>query len=252
MSKLLPLLLAAAALAGGCAPKSWDSEYDGAYDPMEKFNRSSYKVSKGLDNVVMKPAAGAYNRLPAPVRSGFRNFFHNLEEPGNIVNNALQKKGKGALNSTARFVFNTVFGLGGLLDVSSRMDLPRAPASFGQTIRGFGVNNTAYLYLPMTGPTTLADGVGAAADTFTRPQNYRIHVDAVNVINATEGLVKRADLLETTDLIEATALDEYLFVRDAYEDSRRHDTPTGMWKLTPTGLCGFFCTHSTITGAWGR
>ena len=42
MKNALSLLFAAALLAaGGCAPKNWNHEEDGPFDPFEGFNRLS-------------------------------------------------------------------------------------------------------------------------------------------------------------------------------------------------------------------
>lgn len=233
--KCAPLLLAAALLAGGCAPKNWNHEEDGAFDPFEPLNRQTYKLNKGLDTLVLRPLAKGYSNLPAPVRTGIGNFYRNLSEPGNALNNTLQRKGKGAIGATARFAFNTVLGLGGLVDVASHMDIPYQPAGFGQTLRGYGLSDTAYFYLPLLGPSTMADGIGTAVDGTTRPHAYVQNGQVRTGLSVLEGVHTRAELLQVTDLIESTALDEYLFTRDAYEDLRQQETPARVWGAEFTG-----------------
>lgn len=231
MKKSTPLLALALLLAAsGCAPKNWNTEEDGAFDPLEGINRETHKLNKGLDFLILKPAAKTYRFLvPDPLQAGVDNVINNLGEPANIANNALQKKGTAAIQSTARFAFNTVLGIGGLFDVASKMDLPRQEADLGQTLRGYGMKDTMYIVLPLLGPTTVADGIGFGGDSLLSPQQ---HIDDEATQKGVAGVSVvhiRASLLDETELADEIALDEYLFIRDAYEERRLSRVPTDLW-----------------------
>ena len=224
------IIAAALLLVSGCAPKSWDAEEEGAYDPLEPINRGSYKVHKFLDGVVLKPVAKAYDKSPDFVKTSVGNFYNNLGEPANMVNNALQQDILAATTSLARFGINSTFGLIGLFDVAATAtSLSHQPADFGQTLRGYGMDDTSYIFLPLLGPSSFADGVGNGVDIWLSPTTY-IDDDGTRVAIFGVGAVhRRAELLEATELAESAALDEYSFIRDAYEDQRRANAPQDLW-----------------------
>ena len=216
--KMVPL--AATLAAGGCAPKDWDSEYDGAYDPLEALNRKTYAVNKGLDKVLLKPAAQAYALLPAAGRAAVGRFFEILDEPVSLANNLLQIKPDRAGASAARFAVNSTFGLAGFFDPAAAMGIERAEEDFGQTLRHYGWEQPPYLVLPLLGPSSLADAAGTAADFFVPGPEDLLHDDAQIGVGALNGVHIRSEFLDAGEIAEE-ALDEYVFVRDIYEDARQ-------------------------------
>ncbi|HKI80543.1 MAG TPA: VacJ family lipoprotein, partial [Pseudodesulfovibrio sp.] len=111
------------------------------YDPWEPMNRNLYEVNATLDKYVMLPAANAYKLvLPAPVRSGVKNFFANLNELPTALNSLLQGRFKKVAISFSRFLINSSFGLLGVRDLASRNDkLPRQNEDVGQTLGYWGL-----------------------------------------------------------------------------------------------------------------
>lgn len=135
------------------------------YDPWESLNRRMYYFNYRLDQWVMLPAVRGYRAVtPRIVRSGVSNFFSNLGEIPTLFNNVAQLKGERAMSTTARLLFNTILGVGGLWDPASRMGLPRLKADFGQTLGLYGVPHGPYLILPALGPSNLRDAAGQAVD----------------------------------------------------------------------------------------
>lgn len=215
--KVLPLMAAMA--MGGCAPKDWDSEYDGAYDPLEGLNRKTFALNKGIDTVLLKPAARAYILLPEAGRDAVGRAINNLTEPASAVNNLLQFKPEGLGGSLARFTVNSTFGVLGLFDPATKMGLPRQREDLGQTIRRYGWHSPPHLVLPLVGPSSLADAVGFVGDSFLHPEQFL--TDAARIgLGATTAVHIRSEFLEKGEIAEEAALDEYSFIRDLYEDSR--------------------------------
>jgi len=141
------------------------------YDPFESVNRRMYHFNYRLDQWVMLPVVSGYRKVtPRVVRSGVSNFFDNLGDVTNLVNSVLQLKGKRAMDTTARLLFNTIIGVGGLWDPATRMGLPRQPEDFGQTLGFYGVPDGPYLILPAFGPSNLRDTTGLVADFGTERQ----------------------------------------------------------------------------------
>ncbi len=135
------------------------------YDPFESVNRRIYHFNYRLDLWVMLPVVRGYRYVtPQPVRTGISNFFSNLGEVTTLLNSLAQLKGQRAANASARFLFNTILGVGGLWDPATRMGLPQQSEDFGQTLGYWGVPQGPYLILPALGPSNLRDTTGGVAD----------------------------------------------------------------------------------------
>ncbi|WP_419785025.1 VacJ family lipoprotein [Pseudodesulfovibrio sp.] len=136
------------------------------YDPWEPMNRNIYSFNAGFDEYFMLPATNVYEAvLPSPVRTGVKNVIRNLDEVGVFVNSLLQGKGKKSGITTCRFLINSTFGLGGLIDLASdNPKLQRQQEDFGQTLGYWGVGNGPYFVMPFFGPSNLRDTVGFGGD----------------------------------------------------------------------------------------
>lgn len=201
---------------GGCATSG-----DPA-DPFEGFNRGVYKFNQGADEYVINPIARGYNTAtPELLDQGVTNFFSNLGEISSFANNLLQLKIDEALSTATRFIFNSTFGIGGLVDVGSHVGLPEYQEDFGQTLGYWGVGPGPYLVLPLLGPSTVRDTGGMAVDTLANPITYiddnawRFGLVGLAYIDL------KSDMLSTGDLIAEAALDEYDFIKSAYLERRR-------------------------------
>ncbi len=150
------------------------------YDPLETVNRHIYHFNYQLDQWVMLPVVRGYQYVtPRFVRRGVSNFFENLGDVPNLVNSVLQLKPKRAMQTTARLLFNTVLGVGGLWDPATRMGLPRQPEDFGQTLGYWGVPPGPYLVIPALGPSNLRDATGLLTDNAIRQEiNFLNYADA--------------------------------------------------------------------------
>ncbi|MBL0713959.1 MAG: VacJ family lipoprotein [Desulfosarcina sp.] len=123
------------------------------YDPWEGFNRGMYKFNYGFDKYFFLPVTRGYEFItPAVARKGVTNFFSNLYEITNFINNLLQGKAEGCVNSVFRFAFNSTLGIGGVMDPATEMGFPQWKEDFGQTLGVWGVGPGPYLVLPVLGP----------------------------------------------------------------------------------------------------
>ncbi len=212
------LLLLAALLLTGCASGPTADRRD----PLEPFNRGVFRFNDTVDRAVIKPVATAYRDVvPSPVRSGVNNFFNNLQDAWSAVNNTLQLNGEAAGNSAVRFGVNTVFGLGGLLNVASEMRIERHTKDFGHTLGYWGVPAGPYLVLPLLGPSTMRD---AAATSIDAAGNLLSSIDDTSALSAAAMLRlldRRTQLLGASAMLDQVALDPYTFTRDAHLQRRR-------------------------------
>jgi phospholipid-binding lipoprotein MlaA len=191
-------------------------------DPLEPMNREIFKFNDAADKYVARPVATAYTKVtPAPLRTAISNFFSNIGDIGNFVNDLLQLKGVDATEDLMRFAFNSTFGLGGLLDWASPAGLPKHSQDFGLTLGHYGVPAGPYLVLPLLGPSSVRDATNWAVAYPLNPFTYTSWEISfpMFVVNFTS---ERADLLGATDILSQAALDKYAFVRDAYTQRRQY------------------------------
>ncbi|WP_322993111.1 VacJ family lipoprotein [Limnohabitans sp.] len=197
-------------------------------DPWEPMNRSVYNFNEALDNAAIKPVAKAYTAvLPSPVRTGIHNFVGNLGDVWTLANTALQLKLQATAETFMRITVNTVFGLGGVLDVATEMRLEKRKEDFGQTLGYWGVKPGPYVVLPVLGPSTLRDALATPLDMQGDVTQQFNDQATRHVLTVTRVLDVRSSLLESLDVIKAAALDPYSFVRDAYLQKRENDVHDG-------------------------
>ena len=191
-------------------------------DPFERYNRAVFAFNQGFDRTVLTPAAQGYRRLPDPVQTGIGNFFGNMGDVRNAVNNLLQGKFQNAATDTGRIVLNTTVGVVGLIDVASAVGLPKHQEDFGQTLGVWGVPAGPYLQIPFLGPSTLRDAPALVVDWYTHPAPY-ILPDYSEVLIGLAGLrivQFRASALGTEDLFETISADPYVALREFWLQRR--------------------------------
>ena len=198
-------------------------------DPLEPMNRSIDRFNTAVDEAALKPLATAYKtHTPDPVRTGVRNFFSNLGDVWSVFNNVLQLKPKQALETTARVAVNTVFGLLGVIDVASDMNLERNKEDMGQTLGYWGMPPGPYLVLPLLGPSTLRDAGGTAVEiTVGDPIGQINDPRTYGGVFGLRLLDRRASYLQAGDMLNEVALDKYTFTRQVWLQKRRSDVYDG-------------------------
>jgi len=191
-------------------------------DPLEPFNRGMQKFNDTMDDYLMKPVAKGYQWItPAFVDQGVSNFFSNVGDIAVTVNDLLQLKLKHSGQDAARFLVNTTVGVGGLVDVASKIGLEKHNEDFGQTLAVWGVPEGFYLVLPFLGPSTPRDAVGSVADGFMNPISYTIFPARI-ALYGLKTVDMRADLLSASEILDEAALDRYEFIRNAYLQRREY------------------------------
>lgn len=221
MNRFLPLSLTLSALVlTGCGAKKITDERD----PYEKINRKTYAFNKALDATLFRPVAKVYKSiLPPQVHDGVRNSFNNLGMIPTVANDLLQCEFVRAYKDSWRFIINTTFGIGGLVDVATKWKLPYVANDFGITLAKWGDTNSPYFVMPIFGPSTFRDTVGLTYDynVMSAYAYLRKRSDAYGLMTL-NGVQIRADLIGTDGLVN-DALDEYTLVRDAYLQNRRYE-----------------------------
>ena len=209
------------ALLTGCATmQSADPEVPDN-DPFESVNRPIYRANDFIDRRIAKPVTEAYvSYTPQPVQNSVSNFFDNVVYPNVILNDFLQGKGTQGLEDLGRFLVNTTFGFLGVWDMATPLGLEAHDEDFGQTLGVWGMDESIYLVLPFIGPSTVRDVPNLGVSTVTNilfyvPSPYVVPVALLGFIDL------RARLDEAITFRDETAVEPYLFTREAYLQHRK-------------------------------
>ena len=194
-------------------------------DPFEDLNRDIFIFNEKLDEKLLKPAALTYRKVtPQFARTGVTNFFNNLEEIDTTINQVLQGEIKYAFNDASRFVINSTIGLLGLIDVASKLGLERHEEDFGQTLGVWGFNSGPYIMLPFLGPSNPRDLLSRPISSFLSGTFAMEDNDVKLTLIGIDALETRERLLDAETLIIG---DKYIFVKDAYVQSREYEINNG-------------------------
>ena len=194
-------------------------------DPFEDLNRDIFVFNEKLDEKILKPTALVYRKVtPQFARTGVTNFFNNLEEIDTTINQVLQGEIKYAFNDAGRFVINTTIGLFGLIDVASKMGLEKHEEDFGQTLGVWGISSGPYIMLPFLGPSNPRDLLSRPISSFLSGTFAMEDNDVKFTLVGIDALETRERLLDAETLIIG---DKYMFVKDAYVQSREYEINNG-------------------------
>ena len=226
-SRLFISILVAAALSA-CATPPTDpaarAEFERTNDPLEPMNREIFDFNLLADRFFIKPLAQGYIYIvPDKGRTAIHNVLQNMGEPIIFANNMLQGEFKRAHDTFARFLMNSTFGLGGMIDFATGAGLERQSGDFGQTLFSWGVPDGPYLVLPILGPSNPRDAVGMGVDGYADPWSFVFRNNDLVPVNwgrfGLNGIDLRALNIDTLDELQRNAIDFYAELRSL---SRQH------------------------------
>jgi phospholipid-binding lipoprotein MlaA len=207
------------AVLGGCATRPY-GEFEP--DPLEPINRVMYSFVDLADRAFIEPVADLYVlTFPEPVRNGVSNFFDHWAYLDTVLNAFLQGKFDQGISDTGRFLVNSTIGLAGVFDVATTMGFEEGEEDFGQTLAVWGAGEGAYLFIPVTGPSTIRDALGIPVSWVTNPLTYLPdpYVLSLAILRVID---RRAQLKTATRVRDEAALDPYIFTREAYRQRRQY------------------------------
>jgi phospholipid-binding lipoprotein MlaA len=207
-------------------------------DPLEPVNRVVFHVNEAIDFVVVRPVATVYRAVvPKPLRRGVANALRNASSPIILANDILQgADGKRVEATLVRFMLNSTIGVGGLIDVGSKVGLEGHSEDFGQTLAVWGVGPGPYLVAPILGPTNPRDLTGKVVDTAFNPLTWLL-VDEDLIVRAApsvaEVISNREAVLEEVDDLRKNSPDFYVTVRQLYGEKRQSEIANGEVGIEP-------------------
>lgn len=232
----LSLLLSPPAAAATDSPRE--------SDPLEPFNRVIFQFNEGLRTLFLRPAFTFIEAFTPPalrdhdygIVSGVDGILDNLTAPVVLVNDLLQGEGRRALRTTQRFAINTTVGIGGLFDVASMAGIEGHQEDFGQTLAVWGIDEGAFMVLPLIGPTNPRDGVGALVDGALDPFSWYLTPNRKIIAAwARTGTAAGKMIGAQEDGAADSSGDLYASVRDQYRRQRFADIHNVMVADLPTG-----------------
>lgn len=194
-------------------------EENGAYpDSLEGLNRGVFSFNDGFITYVFSPIDTVYTGFfPPDVRTGFGNFYRNLGYPVRLINALLQFKFDKVGKETASFAMNTVFGVGGLFNITRNMpSLQSSPEDFSQTLAFYGLGHGTYLVLPIIGPSSLRDAVGSFADSMVHPLSFVTPDSAKYALIGHDRGNAASAKLPAYKTIKEESFDHYTSMKDVY------------------------------------
>ena len=218
----------AAILASGCASVSGSSYMSDPNDPWQTVNRPVFAINDAFDQGLFKPLAEGYNAItPDPIRNGVTNFFSNLNELDNAINNFFQGKITESATSLGRFVINSTVGIGGFLDVASNMGLERNKEDLGQTLGVLGTGSGPYVVLPLLGSSSVRDIPGRILSLYLNPLAWLDDISFRNIMVGINAVDDRSNLLAKEDIAKEISDDKYTLYKDAYLAEREFQVLDG-------------------------
>ena len=222
MRSLRAPAFAVALCLSACASPSPESL--AANDPWEETNRDVFAFDVWIEHHIAAPVDDGYRAVvPEPAREGLHNMVTNLHAPIVLANDVIQARPKKAVNTLARIVLNTTFGLGGLIDIASKVGIPYHDNDFGITLGQSGVQEGSYLVLPFIGPLPPRDLLGSSVDGFFDPLSWA-HFHGKDTWMLARGAFRVLDTVDDRrnefDTIERTSIDFYATTRNLDRQSR--------------------------------
>lgn len=142
---------------------------------LDAYNKGVLSFNRWMLRWVFEPIGRGYNFvMPKWGQRRVTAFFANLDGSRDIVNSALQAKGRRAGVHSARLLVNTTIGLVGLFDVGDSWfgwDAP-PPETFDETLGVWGVPLGPYVILPILGDSSPRAFFGLAGDFMANPMRW--------------------------------------------------------------------------------
>ena len=192
-------------------------------DPLQHWNRAMFHFNDKLYFWLLKPVSRGYKAVvPRPVRSGVRNFFHNITAPIRMVSALLQGKGRKASAELTSFLINSTVGVLGFGNPAKRWpELTHSEEDLGQTLATYGIGDGFYLVWPILGPSTLRDSVGMVGDWFLDPVSYVEPFEAYLGFWTLENVNDTSFRIGDYESLKEAAVDPYIALRNAYIQNRK-------------------------------
>jgi phospholipid-binding lipoprotein MlaA len=194
-------------------------------DPLMALNRAIFAFNDVVYRYVLIPLSRLYVQVvPAPVRTGIRNFFYNLRAPIYVVNHLLQGNPGPAGRNVLRFAINATIGLFGLFDPARAwFNLEREDTNFTATLSRYGAGYGVYLVLPFIGPSDTRNAASLVVDYALHPIPRLADNPERAAIRGFDYFQEYAPSAEHYETLRGKVEDPYIFFRNLYIQGLQRD-----------------------------
>lgn len=195
-------------------------------DPLEWINRPIFTFNDVLYSYLLIPVSHGYNKImPTPLKTGVSNFFANIREPINGINNMLQGKGSALVSNLSRFVINSTIGILGLFDPAKAwFDIDAQISHVDDTMRNYNMGYGSYLVLPILGSSDLRNGFSSIVESMTSPIHQISDYPQTLYLQTYEGFHGVVPKLISYEELGKNKEDPYVFFRNLYMQSLLRDS----------------------------
>ena len=195
-------------------------EKDVIWDPLEPWNRAVFTFNQGVEHVFWDPILTVYRYLVPPlVQNGVHNVLEHVKEPLSIVSSVFQGDGDKIMTHFARFMCNTLFGLGGLIDIASDVNIVADQEDLGKAMKAYNIPPGCFVIIPFLGPTVSRDAVGKLFGFGLYGWLSPGAMASAGAFGA-ENLNQRLIFKDSIDHVLEYSPDPYEMIRRAYYESR--------------------------------
>ena len=207
-------------------------------DPYESTNRTIFQFNEDLDNMIFKPVARGWRKIPDFPRKNLTNLAETARAPLDIANSLLQFDAESIRITLSRFLINMTFGVGGMYDAASKKEfgsIEKRNEDFGQTLATWGIKEGPYVMLPIFGPSNIRDAFGRGLDTIFNPLTFAYRINNVGFEArlpepVVSGVSTRDKYMDYIEEIKNGSLDFYATMRSLYRQKRAKDISNGKKK----------------------
>ncbi len=166
-----------------------------------------------LDRYILRPVAHGYAKLPETVKLGVGNFFNNISDINNTVNNMVVGDPASSGVSLSRLMLNSTVGMLGLFDIASRVGLDYRPMKMDTVMGKAGFDQGMYMMLPVLGPYTERSAHGELIDSW--PYAFVGEPIVSALLWSLKTVHNRAELIPQEEMIDK-AFDPYVQTRQVF------------------------------------
>ncbi|MFA3791914.1 VacJ family lipoprotein [Aliiglaciecola sp. SL4] len=194
-------------------------------DPLESINRPIFAFNDVVYRYFLIPVGKGYDAVvPDPVQTGIGNFFSNLREPLNLLNNLAQGEGKKSGTNLGRFLINSTVGLLGLFDPADAwFDMPEETTTIGDTLASYDVGYGNYLVLPILGQSDFRNAFSTLGESLLSPVHVISDTPESTYLQGLDGFNDFVPTAPSYEELRAQSDDPYTFFRNLYLQSVERD-----------------------------
>lgn len=194
-------------------------------DPLEFINRPVFAFNDVLYSYLLIPVSHGYKKImPDLLETGVSNFFANIREPINGVNNLLQGKAAALGHNLSRFVINSTIGILGLFDPATDwFEIDSQVAHIDDTLRSYDVGYGSFIVLPFFGQSDLRNGFSLLVESFASPIRQVTDDPQTLYLQGYEGFHSTVPKLLSYEDLREDKDDRYVFFRNLYMQSVLRD-----------------------------